>query len=108
MSCEGTQVIELPSHFSQVQLAGLKDVIDHHCENGHPIRFDASALDRIDGAAVQFLLAVSNMQSAANNSDALVINTNEVLNKALKDMGMSDLIKTDSGDTEGSGVAYAG
>lgn len=101
MSGGDVQVVDLPSHFSQVQLAGLKDVVDHHVENGHPVQFNAGDLDRIDGSAVQFLLAVSIRQSTAEESGPVVINANEVLAKALNDMGVSDLIKTDSNDNIG-------
>jgi ABC-type transporter Mla MlaB component len=93
MSKPDEGAIDLPGHFSQVQLAGLKELVDHHKEGGSVIQFDASALERIDGAAVQFLLSVSKTQ-AGGDAAALVINANEVLISALSDMGVSDRITT--------------
>lgn len=94
------QVVDLPSHFSQVQLAGLKTLVDHHVEDGHPVQFNAGELERIDGAAVQFLLAISKLQSKSDEGTAIVVNTNEVLINALNDMGVMDLIKCESGETK--------
>lgn len=93
MSESATGAIELPGQFAQVQLAGLKELVDHRRDGGAVIQFDAHALERIDGAAVQFLLSVSNMQSG-NDSSPLVINANEVLLSALADMGVADKITT--------------
>jgi len=38
------------------------------------------------------------MQKAANNDGVMVVNSHEVLDKALSDMGVADLIKVDSND----------
>ncbi|MFK8079974.1 MAG: STAS domain-containing protein [Granulosicoccus sp.] len=99
MSGAEVKIVELPGHFSQVQLAGLKTIVDHHVVDGHAIQFDATEMDRIDGAAVQFLLSVSAMQKAADNHGVMVVNSNQVLKNALNDMGVADLIKIDSVDT---------
>ncbi|MFK7995648.1 MAG: hypothetical protein AB8B87_16040 [Granulosicoccus sp.] len=98
MSGVEPQIVELPSHFSQVQLTGLKAIVDHHIVDGHSVQFDAKELERIDGAAVQFLLAISMLKLVADSPGAVVINSNEVLTKALIDMGVSDLIQTELND----------
>lgn len=90
-------VIELPGQFAQVQLAALKEIVDHRLEGGAAIQFDASALERIDGAAVQFLLSVSKTQTATDAAP-LVVNANEVLLNALTDMDVVDRISTVSAD----------
>ena len=90
MSESQTSAIELPSQFAQVQLSALKELVDHQHEGGATVQFDGSALERIDGAAVQFLLSVSKAQ--ASEQAPLVINANEVLLSALDDMGMVEKI----------------
>ncbi|MFK7862343.1 MAG: STAS domain-containing protein [Granulosicoccus sp.] len=105
MSSGVVQVVELPSHFSQVQLAGLKAIVDHHVVDGEIVQFDAQNLERIDGAAVQFLLALSLKQAAADEPVTVVVNSNEVLTNALDDMGMSDLIKTEVKDSTSSEIS---
>ena len=95
MSESNVKIIKLPGHFAQVQLSGLKDLVEHHRDAGEVMQFDADEVERVDGAAVQFLLAVSQLQ-AQNTADLpIIINMNEVLNNAFDDMGVVDLIKTD-------------
>ncbi len=94
MSAEPHQVIELPSQFVQVQLNGLKSIVDNHRQDNQLVKFDASEVERVDGAAVQFLLAVSQLQLQMQG--AMVVNANEVMLNAFNDMGVVDLIKTDS------------
>lgn len=89
MSTVTAQTVQLPAHFTQPQLSGLKDVVNHHRENGHVVRFDAQEVERMDGAAVQFMLAVCKLQSDAENQP-LVVNPNEVVLKALDDMGVHE------------------
>ena len=91
MSSETVEMVALPSLFAQVQLSGLKDIVDHHRANGHEVQFDASALERIDGAAVQFLVAVSQLQDTVQDKP-LILNSNEVLQAALDDMGVAELV----------------
>lgn len=97
MSTDNIKLVQLPSIFSQVQLSGLKEVVDHHLENGHRVEFDSADVDRIDGAAVQFLVAISKFQSSVDNPSQLMKNTNDVVINALDDMGVKDLIVPDSG-----------
>lgn len=94
MSNGSLQLIQLPDRFIQVQLGALKQIVNHHREDGVVVQFDAQELDRIDGAAVQFLLAVARLQGT-NTQEALVINANDVMYEALSDMGVEDLITTD-------------
>jgi len=105
MSGGEVQVVQLPSHFSQVQLSGLKTIVDHHVDDGHQVQFDAIDLERIDGAAVQFLLALSALPSAVPKSGVLVVNANETLTAALDDMGVAELIKTESDKQDKPGTA---
>ena len=93
------QTVELPIHFTQPQLGGLKDIVNHHRENGHVVQFDARDVERVDGAAVQFMVAVSKLQSEANNQP-LLFNPNDVVLKALDDMGVHEHVSIDAGDTE--------
>ena len=90
------KLIKLPGRFVQVQLSGLKEVVEHHRENGEIVQFDSSEVEQVDGAAVQFLLAVSQLQSQNANASPLINSINEVLHNALVDMGVIDLISTDS------------
>lgn len=87
-------VIPLPNHFVQLQLGGLKEIVDHHLgdENSGGVQFDASELERMDGAAAQFLYAVSRLQGDAG-PDPLVVNANEIVFNALTDMGLIDRLK---------------
>lgn len=96
MSVTNVKLVQLPSHFAQVQLGGLKDVVDHHIANDEQVQFDAEEVDRIDGAAVQFLLAVSRLQKKDAIATPLLINMNDVLKNAFDDMGVLELINTDS------------
>jgi len=95
MSADSVQVVELPSQFAQVQLSGLKDIVDHHRADGNSVQFNAAEVERMDGAAVQFLLAVSQLQSASSISP-LVLNSNEIVQVAFADMGVIDMITTDN------------
>jgi len=94
MSAANAQTVELPSHFTQPQLGGLKDIVNHHRENGHTVRFDAKEVERIDGAAVQFMVAVSALQGVSDNQPMLV-DLNEVVLKAFDDMGVHEHISID-------------
>jgi len=94
MSAANAETVELPSHFTQPQLAGLKDIVNHHRENGNMVRFDAKEVERIDGAAVQFMVAVSAVQSDSDNQPMLV-DLNEVVLKAFDDMGVHEYISID-------------
>lgn len=96
-------MVELPSHFTQPQLVGLKDVVNHHRENGHVVRFDAREVERIDGAAVQFIVAVSKLQSETQNQP-LVVNPNDVVLKALDDMGVHEQISVDATQIDDSQI----
>ncbi|MFK7856187.1 MAG: STAS domain-containing protein, partial [Granulosicoccus sp.] len=78
MSDSKVGAIELPGQFAQVQLTALKELVNHQQEGGAVVQFDACALERIDGAAVQFLLSVSKTQTA-NAETPLIINANEIL-----------------------------
>ena len=90
------KLVKLPGRFVQVQLSGLKEVVEHHRENGEIVQFDSNEVEQVDGAAVQFLLAVSQLQSQNANASPLINNINEVLHNALVDMDVIDLISTDS------------
>ena len=92
------KLIKLPNRFIQVQLNGLKEIVEHHRENSEIVQFDASEVERVDGAAVQFLLAVSQLQSQNADANSLIININDVLHNALSTMGVIDMISTDSED----------
>ena len=95
MSAEQLQTIELPAHFVQVQLNGLKTLVGNHQQDNHRVQFDASEVERIDGAAVQFLVVLSQLQSQAGEQGALVVNANETMTNAFNDMGVVELIKFD-------------
>lgn len=98
MSTEQLQIIELPSHFIQVQLGGLKAIVDNHRQDNCRVQFDATEVERIDGAAVQFLISISQLQAQADKQDVVVVvvvNANEIITNALNDMGVANLIKTD-------------
>ena len=95
MSKPEMKLIKLPVRFVQVQLSGLKEIVEHHRENGAIVQFDSDEVERVDGAAVQFLLGVSQLQSQNVSTDPLIKNINEVLNNAFVDMGVIDLISTD-------------
>ena len=99
MSTAVTQMVELPSHFTQPQLGGLKDIVNHHRDNGHLVRFDAREVERVDGAAVQFMVAVSKLQSEAD-SQPLVVNPNEVVLKALDDMGVQEYVSMEAAEMQ--------
>lgn len=88
MSTVELQLVDLPGHFVQVQLTGLKDIVDHHHANGHRVQFNAANVDRIDGAAIQFLVAVCALQSDTKEDIPAVINTNEILCNAVEDLGV--------------------
>ena len=96
MSTLEMKLIKLPGRFVQVQLSGLKEVVEHHRENGEIVQFDSKEVERVDGAAVQFLLGVSQLQSQNANANPLISNINEVLHNAFVDMGVIDLISTDA------------
>ncbi|MFK7891303.1 MAG: STAS domain-containing protein [Granulosicoccus sp.] len=83
------EVVTLPGQFLQVQLGALKDIVDHLREDGSLVQFDAAGVERIDGAAVQFLLAVSKAQKN-DEKQILVTNANKVLGDAVADMGLSE------------------
>ena len=99
MSNVSSQTVELPSHFTQPQLGGLKDIVNHHRDNGHVVRFDAQEVERVDGAAVQFMVAVSKLQSEANNQP-LLFNPNDVVLKALDDMGVHEHVSIETNEIE--------
>ena len=101
------KLIKLPSRFIQVQLNGLKEIVEHHRENGEIVQFDASEVERVDGAAVQFLLAVSQLQSQNADANSLIININDVLHNALSTMGVIDMISTDSKDPSSDSIHAA-
>lgn len=94
MSGVTAQMVQLPSHFTQPQLSGLKDLVNHHRANGHVVRFDAKEVERIDGVAVQFMVAVSKLQSNIEDLP-LLLNPNEVVLKALDDMGVHQQVSMD-------------
>lgn len=91
MSEAHLKIIPLPSQFVQVQLGALKDIVNHVREDSGRVQFDAEAVERIDGAGVQFLLAVSRLQGDEGTMP-LVINANNVLQSALQEMGVNELI----------------
>lgn len=93
MSAQELEVITLPSHFSQAQLCGLKELVDHKLEDGHQLQFDAADIEKVDGAAVQFLLASAQVIENTGRAQPLVVNANQVLTNAFDDMGVLDLIK---------------
>lgn len=99
MTSQDVELIKLPAIFSQVQLSGLKEIVDHHHQNGHHVEFDTSEVDRIDGAAVQFLLAISKYQLMAENPTVVMKNANEVVLNAFDDMGVKDLVFPDGPTT---------
>lgn len=91
MSDSNSNIIPLPGQFVQVQLGALKDIVNHLKDDNNVVQFDAQAVERVDGAGVQFLLAVSRLQGD-DTGMALVINANDVLQTALRDMGVDELI----------------
>ncbi len=104
MSAVTVQTVQLPGHFTQPQLSGLKDVVNHHRENGHVVRFDAQEVERIDGVAVQFIVAVSKLQSKIEDQP-LVVNPNEVVLKALDDMGVHQHVSMDDVEIGSAGAS---
>ena len=92
MTTPEVKIVQLPGHFIQVQLGGLKQIVDHHRENDARVRFDASDVERMDGAAVQFLLAVNQLQAGADSVGPLIQNANDVLAKAIDDLGVSEFL----------------
>ena len=96
MSAMGLKVIDLPAHFAQVQLAGLKDTVEHHRENGCGVQFNAAEVERVDGAAIQFLVAVEKLQQQDSEKQLTLVNTNEVLHKAMVDMDAHERVNHDS------------
>lgn len=91
MSDSNPKIIPLPGQFVQVQLGALKDIVNHLKDDSNEVQFDAQAVERVDGAGVQFLLAVARLQGD-QAAIPLVINANEVLQTALQDMGVNELI----------------
>ena len=94
MSDKAIKLIPLPGQFVQVQLGALKEIVNHQYEDGGVVQFDAHELERMDGSAAQFLLAVTKAQES--DGPALVINANEILTNALTDMGLNDLISIEA------------
>lgn len=92
MSAENICTVMLPAMFTQMQLSGLKEIVNHHQDNGDIVQLDASDVERIDGAAVQFLLAVGKLQEQHDHSRELVVNTGDVVSNALNDMGLGDSV----------------
>jgi len=92
MSEINVKQVKLPSYFVQLQLSALKQTVHEHMENGDRVQFESAEVERVDGAAVQFLLAVHQLQSANDSSEPLMLDHNDVLVKACCDMGVGDLI----------------
>lgn len=86
MSESKPQVLQLPGEFLQPALSELKAQVDEKFSDGSYVQLDASNVERIDSAALQFLVAFAHCDFAhvpciANMKEALVV--------ALGDIGVS-------------------
>ena len=64
-------------------------------EAGNTVRFNASGVERTDGAAVQLLIAVQRLgetSSSVTDSTPLLIGCSDILLKAIIDLGADSLI----------------
>ena len=86
MSETVVETIALPAKISQLQLVELKTYVDSFLNDGQMVKFDASLLQSADGALLQFLLVFAKSHSAEN---PVILNANNVLLDALKDIGVS-------------------
>jgi ABC-type transporter Mla MlaB component len=97
MSNQSTQVLALPVEFVQTALSDLKINVDEIAASDKQVVLDAQAVERFDGAALQFLLAFSNSDVSA----APCVNSLSMpLITALEDIGVcSEIDKRNLGFT---------
>lgn len=85
MSESSITILELPSEFVQPALSELKTQIDKNFAGQSYVQLDASNVERIDSAALQFLVAFASCDLA---NVPCVLNVGEPLVVALMDIGV--------------------
>jgi len=86
MSEAVVETIALPAAISRLQLIELKTYVDGFLIKGKIVKFDASMLQKVDGALLQFLLVYVRSYPAEN---PVVFNATSELLDALNDIGVS-------------------
>ncbi len=90
-SNEADSVIPLPEEFVLSSLSELKAAIDGFIENKPTLSLDGSKVDRVDGAALQFLWQCHSF-CAAKELPFEFRNPSETICEALADLGMQKLL----------------
>ncbi len=90
-----TSNIRLPESFTLASVAELKTELDASIANSDTIKLDGSKVERVDGAAVQLLFHCSTLL-VKKPSDLELLQPSEILQDALKVMGMEKLLGTAS------------
>ena len=85
MSDSKPHLLSLPGEFMQPALSELKAQIDEKFASGCYVQLDASMVERIDSAALQFLVAFANCDFA---HVPCIANMGEHLEIALGDIGV--------------------
>ena len=87
--------VELPEVFTLASVAELKTALDASIANNDVVHVNASKVERVDGAALQLLFHSSRLL-VKNPDDFVLLQPSEVLQDALKVMGMDALLGADS------------
>ena len=92
---ENAQIIELPSVFNHAEVGSVMQQVSAEIDAGKTVTFNASGVERTDGAAVQFLIAVQHLgETSSSGTDAtpLLIGCSDILMNAINDLGAEGLI----------------
>ncbi len=90
-SNQAESTITLPEEFLLSTLSELKTSIDGILEDKPPLILDGSQVDRVDGAALQFLWQYHDFCTQKEKSFQLE-NPSEVIREALTDLGMQHVL----------------
>ena len=92
---ENAQIIELPSVFNHAEVGSVMQQVSAEIDAGKTVTFNASGVERTDGAAVQLLIACQHHRetsSSSSGAEPLIIDCSNVLRNAIIDMGAIEFI----------------
>ena len=87
--------VELPEVFTLASVTELKTTLDASITNNDVIHVDASKVERVDGVALQLLFHSSRLL-VKKPDDFVLLQPSEILQDALKVMGMEGLLGADN------------
>ena len=99
--------VELPEVFTLASVTELKTTLDASITKNDVIHVDASKVERVDGVALQLLFHSSRLL-VKNPDDFVLLQPSEVLQDALKVMGMDALLGADSSQDKDHTVTESG